>query len=37
MRPGPEREVVVLAGVWLAIVCWCAAVWIAVARLLGVL
>jgi hypothetical protein len=30
----PERETVLLAGIWLAIICWCAAVWVAAALLL---
>jgi type IV secretory pathway TrbD component len=30
----PEREMVVLAGAWLAIIMWCAAVWLAAALLL---
>ena len=30
----PEHEMVVLAGVWLAIILWCAAIWLAVALLL---
>jgi type IV secretory pathway TrbD component len=30
----PEREMVLLAGAWLAIILWCAAVWLAAALLL---